>query len=287
MQILFLNIVVGQVVEVGTLLIGKLTKSLVSCFRVATRSRSRTAPEDGGDDGESGAPIDLQEVVAKRKSGIKLTVAEEKVYAGAKVMIDLLTEYERVPVKTVKQGLGSTFYEYNELAIQYGYLVMFSVALPLAPLLALVNNLIEFRSDALKLVYIARRIPTSRAMGIGPWAGALRALSYLGLACNLSYLALTTDFFSRLAVRWPDFERTWVRISTIVIAEHLLLLVKLTVDFLLPDVPDRIRARLARTEFLAGVSVLKSSAPQLPTSANAQWSKLRAAGRAKAALNRS
>ena len=81
---------------------------------------------------------------------------------------------------------------------------MFAVALPVAPLLALANNLLEFRSDALKMIYVARRIPSAPATGIGTWAGAIRVLSYLGLATNCGCLALTPDFVSSLLHATPS-----------------------------------------------------------------------------------
>jgi len=40
-----------------------------------------------------------------------------------------------------------TLEEYNELAIQFGYVVLFSSALTPAPLLALVNNYLEIHLD--------------------------------------------------------------------------------------------------------------------------------------------
>ena len=43
---------------------------------------------------------------------------------------------------------GSVFGDYNELAIQFGYSTLFAVALPVAPLLAMINNCVEMRSDA-------------------------------------------------------------------------------------------------------------------------------------------
>ena len=41
--------------------------------------------------------------------------------------------------------------EYLELAIQYGFITLFVAAFPLAPLFALINNVLEIRLDATKV----------------------------------------------------------------------------------------------------------------------------------------
>lgn len=56
-----------------------------------------------------------------------------------------------------EHGLGATFYEFNEMSIQFGYLSLFGVAFPPAALLALANNMLELRSDGFKLLYDSRR----------------------------------------------------------------------------------------------------------------------------------
>ena len=50
-----------------------------------------------------------------------------------------------------------TFDDYLEMFIQFGYVTLFSSAYPLAGLCALLNNLIEVRSDAFKLCFIHQR----------------------------------------------------------------------------------------------------------------------------------
>jgi hypothetical protein len=41
--------------------------------------------------------------------------------------------------------------EYEEMVIQFGFLALFGVAFPLAPLFAWINNVTEIRSDGLKV----------------------------------------------------------------------------------------------------------------------------------------
>lgn len=72
-----------------------------------------------------------------------------------------------------------TFQDYQEMFVQFGYVVLFSSAFPLAALCALINNLIEIRSDALKLCTGLQRPFGQRVESIGQWqvGGGLRAPS--------------------------------------------------------------------------------------------------------------
>lgn len=51
--------------------------------------------------------------------------------------------------------------------IQYGFTTVFVAAFPLAPLLALFNNLVEIRLDAIKMVQVQRRLVPCKAKDIG------------------------------------------------------------------------------------------------------------------------
>ena len=62
-----------------------------------------------------------------------------------------------------------TFQDYQEMFIQFGYVVLFSSAFPLAALCALINNIIEIRSDALKLCTGLQRPFSQRVENIGQW----------------------------------------------------------------------------------------------------------------------
>lgn len=53
--------------------------------------------------------------------------------------------------------------------IQFGYVVLFSSAFPLAAMCALINNIIEIRSDALKLCTSLQRPFGQRVENIGQW----------------------------------------------------------------------------------------------------------------------
>ena len=286
-SILFANILVGQATEVGLVVFGIFNKRIVSAIKNYLRDRkekkeekamarqktSKVQPADEADtasstpgelEAQQAASLastaaargpSLETIARKRRAKQALTPVEERLYADQCKVVDIIGEFERPLVKSEKQGLGSTFYEYNELALQYGYLVFFSILLPAAPVLALANNLIEVRTDALKTIYASRRTRAEAASDIGPWSAALRVLSFLGLACNLALLAVTSDFFDQLAVYAPWFETTGARLGTVIFAEHILLGLKLLIDFVVPDVPTKVKVRLEREEFVCDAQV--------------------------------
>ena len=57
----------------------------------------------------------------------------------------------------------STFNDYCKMCVQFGYVTFFSVAFPLAPLCALVNNLVELRGDAFRLLQVRARTSESES----------------------------------------------------------------------------------------------------------------------------
>ena len=62
-----------------------------------------------------------------------------------------------------------TFEDYLEMFIQFGYVTLFSSAFPLAALCAILNNIIEIRSDAFKLCMTFQRPFGQRVNSIGTW----------------------------------------------------------------------------------------------------------------------
>ena len=62
-----------------------------------------------------------------------------------------------------------TFEDYLEMFIQFGYVMLFSSAFPLAAACAFFNNLIEIRSDAFKLCCVFQRPFAQRVGSIGVW----------------------------------------------------------------------------------------------------------------------
>lgn len=83
-----------------------------------------------------------------------------------------------------------TFGDYAEMATQFGYIVLWSVIWPLAPVMGFINNFFELRSDALKMTVNARRPVPVRAESIGPWLEVLGFLAWLSAMLNASLIYL-------------------------------------------------------------------------------------------------
>ncbi|XP_076311109.1 anoctamin-4 isoform X2 [Tachypleus tridentatus] len=92
----------------------------------------------------------------------------------------------------------SLFDEYLEMVIQFGFVTLFVGSFPLAPLFALLNNIVEIRLDAYKYVAQLRRPLTYRVQNIGAWQAILKGLSFVAVITNSFMIAYTSDFIPRL-----------------------------------------------------------------------------------------
>jgi hypothetical protein len=85
------------------------------------------------------------------------------------------------------------------MVVQYGFVVLFIGAQPLAPLLALANNVAEIHIDAYKLCFLCKRPIPAPANSIGAWGVMLQTLSVIAVATNCGEDALS--FVSRGKLR--------------------------------------------------------------------------------------
>uniref|UniRef100_A0A8D3BPK0 Anoctamin n=1 Tax=Scophthalmus maximus TaxID=52904 RepID=A0A8D3BPK0_SCOMX len=80
------------------------------------------------------------------------------------------------------------FYEYLEMVVQFGFITLFVASFPLAPLLALFNNILEVRVDAWKFTTQFRRPVASKARNIGAWQEILNAVAILSVVTNVNMI---------------------------------------------------------------------------------------------------
>uniref|UniRef100_A0A4X2K258 Anoctamin n=1 Tax=Vombatus ursinus TaxID=29139 RepID=A0A4X2K258_VOMUR len=95
-------------------------------------------------------------------------------------------------------GALGLFYEYLEMVIQFGFITLFVASFPLAPLLALMNNILEIRVDSWKLTTQYRRPVAAKAHSIGVWQEILNGMAVLSVVTNAFIVAFTSDMIPRL-----------------------------------------------------------------------------------------
>ena len=148
----------------------------------------------------------------------------------------------------VMEGWGGTANEYSELMIQYAFVVLFSPAFPLAPVVAWLFNIIGIRGEMLVNTSVVQRAPTTGARDIGSWQTIQEGMCIASIVVNVGILLFTMDgklgsfyeswFPSREAVVW-----------SLIGLEHILLLVKVSLQTLINDKPVWVVEAIAQQQF--------------------------------------
>lgn len=87
----------------------------------------------------------------------------------------------------------TTYHDYLQIYIQFGYVTLFSSVVPMAALIALVNNVIEIRLDIFKLQKVYKRPFAERVKDIGSWQLAFEAMALVSIISNLGMAYLTPE----------------------------------------------------------------------------------------------
>ncbi|XP_056598799.1 anoctamin-8 isoform X3 [Triplophysa dalaica] len=137
-----------------------------------------------------------------------------------------------------------TLQDYQEMFIQFGYVVLFSSAFPLAAMCALINNIVEIRSDALKLCTGLQRPFGQRVESIGQWQTAMEAMGLIAIIVNC-YLIGQCGQLQRL-FPWLSPE---MAIVSVVVLEHFAILLKYVIHIAIPDIPNWVADEMAKLEY--------------------------------------
>ncbi|XP_041419053.1 anoctamin-8 isoform X2 [Xenopus laevis] len=154
------------------------------------------------------------------------------------------TKLSQAEVESCMKKYEDTFNDYQEMFVQFGYVVLFSSAFPLAAVCALINNIIEIRSDAFKLCTGLQRPFGRRVDGIGQWQNVMEAMGVIAIIVNC-YLIGQCGQLQRL-LPWLGPETT---IIFIVVLEHFALLLKYIIHVVIPDIPGWVAEEMAKLEY--------------------------------------
>ncbi|XP_055333125.1 anoctamin-10-like [Paramacrobiotus metropolitanus] len=137
-----------------------------------------------------------------------------------------------------------TFDDYLELFLQFGYAFMFSSAFPVAPLFALLNNVVEIRGDGFKLCNIMQRPFARPGNSIGPWQLAFELMGFAAVVTNLALV-----YLNPIVTDYAKHTGHDQMILIFVVIEHILIFAKLGMSVILPTVPREVQLEIARSEY--------------------------------------
>lgn len=141
--------------------------------------------------------------------------------------------------------------DYDELAVQYGFVTLFASAFPLAPLFALASNFFELRLDAFKLCSLARKPAPKGAYNIGQWFAVFETIGFIAVLTNVSLVIFK---FPSISVEFCD-NNPVERWTLFVIVEHVCMLIKLGIGYFVPDEPGEVGIHRERQEYIIDVLI--------------------------------
>ena len=150
---------------------------------------------------------------------------------------------------------------YNEAIIQMGYIALFAVALPLAPVFSLLTNLLEIKIKLATMTEYGKRAISQGSSGIGNWSSIMSFISFIAIPINLSILIYARS--PSVEVGWGqnieslDFEEEstmsqflikmnperWTKYNILLLAvvlEHVIIGLKSAIAILIPDLPQSV-----------------------------------------------
>uniref|UniRef100_A0A673VPE8 Anoctamin n=1 Tax=Salmo trutta TaxID=8032 RepID=A0A673VPE8_SALTR len=203
-----------------------------SVFETYDDADDNEMKDTGGSANESVRSLERLDSETKRESWINPPEEQES------------TILAQAEIESCMQTYEDTFQDYQEMFVQFGYVVLFSSAFPLAAMCALINNIIEIRSDALKLCTGLQRPFGQRVESIGQWQTAMEAMGLIAIIVNC-YLIGQCGQLQRL-FPWLSPE---MAIISIVILEHFAILLKYIIHVAIPDIPSWVGEKIAKLEY--------------------------------------
>merc|ERR1719445_2993250 len=134
-----------------------------------------------------------------------------------------------------------------EIVVLHGYIILFVIIFPIMPLLAVVNNYIEFRLDAYNLFEAQRPVPMS-ASGIGVWKTVMSTFNMVAIGTNFGLLTFRTPLMEDILVAIgldPSERNLWIVFFICVL---IMLFVMMVVRFAVPDMSESVKEAVARQE---------------------------------------
>jgi len=131
---------------------------------------------------------------------------------------------------------------FQEIAIQFGYLALFLVALPAAPLFAYISCAFDIRASIWQLCNVYQRPDPDGGSDIGTWQMIFQLMAGAAVITNAGLMVFTMDIFDEFDTSTRFF--LFIGFQWLVVAIMALLAIAI------PDVPEEVVVQHERTKFL-------------------------------------
>lgn len=134
-----------------------------------------------------------------------------------------------------------TMDKYSEIVIQFGYVILFGGAFPAGPICALLNNIIEIRTNAIRFVKFSQRAPSEPAKDIGIYQPIIEILGIISIITNTAFLGFSDS---------PKGETLTTRLILVLLIENAVLFVKVILKRLIGKAPSKVRKKMAKEKYI-------------------------------------
>jgi anoctamin-10 len=143
---------------------------------------------------------------------------------------------------------------FSEFMIQYAFIVYFSPAFPLAALITWAFNIIHIQGEMKINTSVIQRAPTTGARNIGSWQTIQEAMTLSSMIVNCCLLLFTLNGeLGPTYIAWfPTYE---ARLWSILVLEHILLMVKVMMVNLIDDTPAWVIDAIGHRKFKVNMAL--------------------------------
>lgn len=250
------------IVFLAEMTIGQFTEVVIPLLLLKIKNyqnnqaEAEAAEANGSGSGSgSGAGVGVELKVEKGASSLPLTKKQdleymdefgkeeraerlEEFYAYRKERGDPIDEWitedqENEAEKESFWMVGGPNLDYQEMMIQFGFVTLFSIAFPIVPFLALLNNLIEIRTDSMGMNETMQRPQFRTAPDIGAWKGALNFMVWSSIVFNIVLMLYFNNYLAEH--KWFDGSDQFTLVGVVIGTEHVLIIFKTICENLIPD----------------------------------------------------
>lgn len=139
------------------------------------------------------------------------------------------------------------YYEYYPLIQEFCFLTLFASCVPLAPLLILITNNFEIRSDFTKMCFIVRRPEAIKKKNIGAWKYIIEFIGVMSIISNILFCYLYNKNYGEIKYNTITFT----------VLEHFLILFILILRLIFPTTVEWVKIYKLRSFFRRKEAIMK------------------------------